>query len=266
MADLRARIHRQTGTSPANQHLRLYSGPDLLAEYPPACAEEHRTLASLQLQSGWTVHCVDTNPLSISAGGALENVALVEKFRLSDEQYHAKSNTLRAWARAQKEANPNFSLQQHAAQHQALVQAKRLYKQGLPLPDGFMLVDKEVVVDPSVAVVAVPEGEEEPDVGRESVAHVKVSDRCQVAPGRRRGQVAWMGELLPGKGYFVGVVFDEPVGLSDGTKDGFEYFTCQAGYGGFCRGRNVQVGKYPVRDIMDSDSDDDDDDDSDGEL
>lgn len=33
------------------------------------------------------IHCVDTTPHAISARGALENVALVEKYRMSDAEY-----------------------------------------------------------------------------------------------------------------------------------------------------------------------------------
>ena len=45
----------------------------------------------------------------------------------------------------------------------------------------------------------------------------QVGDRCQVEPGQRRGQVAFVGEVigLP-SGLWIGVIYDEPVGKHDG--------------------------------------------------
>jgi tubulin-folding cofactor B len=60
----------------------------------------------------------------------------------------------------------------------------------------------------------------------ESVANIIVGMRCEVQPGGRRGRVAFVGEVqqLNG-GHWVGVIFDEPVGKTDGTTpDGTRYF------------------------------------------
>lgn len=56
----------------------------------------------------------------------------------------------------------------------------------------------------------------------------------------------------------VGVKFDEPLGSNDGTVKGVKIFDCEAGYGAFVRGKNVSVGDYPERDILDEVSDDED--------
>jgi tubulin-folding cofactor B len=105
---------------------------------------------------------------------------------------------------------------------------------------------------------------------------VTLGDRCEVTPGQRRGVVAWIGQVeydntdtshtdavnMPG--HWVGIVFDEPVGRSDGTVQGRRYFeTPGSQYGGMVRGKNVTPGDFPVRDCWDES---DDDDDSDGEL
>ena len=58
-------------------------------------------------------------------------------------------------------------------------------------------------------------------------------------------------------GYWVGVCFDEPVGRSDGYAKGIKIFDCTPKYGGFIRGKNVSVGDYRVRDLMDDDEDED---------
>jgi dynactin complex subunit len=38
---------------------------------------------------------------------------------------------------------------------------------------------------------------------------------------------------------------------------GTRYFECEENYGSFVRGKNMKVGDYPVRDLLDSDDDDD---------
>ena len=72
--------------------------------------------------------------------------------------------------------------------------------------------------------------------------------------------IKYIGEV-PGmtSGHWVGVSFDEPVGRSDGYAKGVKIFDCMPKYGGFIRGKNVSVGDYRVRDIMDDDEDDDED-------
>lgn len=61
----------------------------------------------------------------------------------------------------------------------------------------------------------------------------------------------FVGEVneLP-SGYWVGVVFDEPVGKNDGSYQGIRHFTCEPGYGGFARPKNVLIGDYPPLDIL----------------
>jgi tubulin-folding cofactor B len=111
--NIQQRIYQKTGTSPANQQLVVYQGNECLGEL------SHETLSILR--SGMRIHCIDDNPFSISRGGALENTALVEKFRLSDEDYDARPKTLRAWARSKQAENPHFTLGQVQAYNKASV-------------------------------------------------------------------------------------------------------------------------------------------------
>jgi tubulin-folding cofactor B len=218
-----------------------------------------------QIVRGQRVHCVDTNPHSASMGGAFENVDLVPKFRLSEEAYDRRTNTLRAWAKEQKANDPNFTFDRYASQHRELLQARMRAKRGLPLPPGF-------TVDPASGQVvrmpnAPPSTDEVPpsstteieEYNERSVRHALLSCRCQVSPGGRRGIVRWTGELEGKPGWWVGVELDEPVGQNDGALMGIRYFVCTAGekHGCFVRGSNVQVGDFPERDVLDEDDSDD---------
>jgi hypothetical protein len=99
-----------------------------------------------------------------------------------------------------------------------------------------------------------------PDVGPESVAGMEVGMRCEVTLGGRRGEVCYVGEVpeLSGGGHWVGVRFDEPVGKSNGSAKGKQYFECNDHHGGWVRGYKLKVGDYPEKEFnFDEDSDED---------
>ena len=55
----------------------------------------------------------------------------------------------------------------------------------------------------------------------------------------------------------MGVCFDEPAGLTDGSVKGVRYFECPGeNYGSFVRGKNLSVGDFPERDLLDDESED----------
>ena len=94
--------------------------------------------------------------------------------------------------------------------------------------------------------------------GEESVVGMAVGNRCEVAPGGRRGEVMYIGtvkEIAPG--HWIGVKFDEPSGKNDGSIKEKRYFTCMPRYGGFIRPGNVTVGDFPEEDLFCSDSSED---------
>jgi hypothetical protein len=99
-----------------------------------------------------------------------------------------------------------------------------------------------------------------PEVGPESVAGMEVGMRCEVTLGGRRGEVCYVGEVpeLSGGGHWVGVRFDEPVGKSNGSAKGKQYFECNDHHGGWVRGYKLKVGDYPEKEFnFDEDSDED---------
>lgn len=268
---LRQRIHQKTGTSPGFQHLQIKSAGQILQEIPPT-VEDHYKLGYFGLtQHGLEVHCVDLDPHSGSRGGQYEDVSLIQKYKMTDEEYDQRKGTLRDWGREQKSKDSTFTLAKHAREHRELVDAQRQHKLGLELPKGFFVDSAGKVVrddDPdetlpkATSKSAPANADAELAFGEDSVAGMEVGNRCQVEPGARRGVVSYVGEVpeLAGGGHWVGVTFDEPVGKTDGTTpDGAKrYFDALPKHGGFLRGKNLQVGDFPERDIFDEDSDEDD--------
>lgn len=59
--------------------------------------EDHRKLGYYSPRDGYTVHITDTDPGSASAGGWLEDTSLVEKYRMSDDEYNKREKTYRNW-------------------------------------------------------------------------------------------------------------------------------------------------------------------------
>lgn len=244
--DLRHKIYQKTGTPHDFQHLQVFRGPQKLLEIPPT-ETATRKLGYYSFQHGMRVHCMDLNPNSISSGGALEDVSLVKKYEISNDDYNKRKNTLRRWEQEQKAEDPSFTLAKHGQHHKELQEAKNLHKCGLPVPDGFEVVDGNVVRSSG-------------EFGESTVQGMEIGMRCEVQPGGRRGTVQYVGEvpeLATAGGQWVGIVFDEPVGKSDGSVAGKKYFEAAPRFGGFCRGKNVQVGDFPERDLFDEDSSED---------
>jgi tubulin-folding cofactor B len=275
---LRQRIHQKTGTPPHHQHLQIKSAGQILQEIPPngstGSAPESYKLGYFGLtEHGLEVHCVDLDPNSGSKGGGYEDTSLIEKYTMSEEEYNQRKGTLRDWEREQKSKDSTFTLAKHARQHREMADAKRQHKLGLPLPEGFFVDSagnlereeedveqtKTTTTTTTTSSDNTANDECDPMYSEESVAGMQLGNRCQVQPGSRRGAVSFVGTVSElGPGYWVGVTFDEPVGKTDGTAQGGKrYFEAIPGFGGFCRGKNVQVGDFPERDIFEDDSDED---------
>lgn len=264
LATLRQRIHQKTGTPASYQQLQVKSGGSVMCEIPSSTSETYK-LGFFGLRHGMAVHCIDLDPHSGSKGGQYEDTSLVEKFVLSEEEYNRRKGTLRDWSRSQKEKDANFSLAKHAREHRELMEAERQAKLGLPLPDGFHIdsTGKVVRVEPDEEVFTTASSSEdkaEDAAGLNSVEGIEMGMRCEVQPGGRRGQVSFVGQVpeIGGGGYWVGVTFDEPAGRSSGTAGTKRYFEAAPGHGGFVRGKNLQVGDFPERDIFDEFDDSDD--------
>ncbi|KAJ1637375.1 CAP Gly-rich domain-containing protein [Pavlovales sp. CCMP2436] len=90
---------------------------------------------------------------------------------------------------------------------------------------------------------------DDPDHQKAEAELVAVGMRCQVKIGKRRGEVKYVGRVEGvGKGFWIGVQYDEPVGRNNGTARGKRYFECPKGnYGAFVRPVSLAVGDFPER-------------------
>uniref|UniRef100_K3X7H1 CAP-Gly domain-containing protein n=1 Tax=Globisporangium ultimum (strain ATCC 200006 / CBS 805.95 / DAOM BR144) TaxID=431595 RepID=K3X7H1_GLOUD len=219
IAEVRHKVYRHSGTKPDSMEL-LIMGPDesVLARLD----DDRKMLGYYSVQSGMRLHVIDKDPFSLSKGGGLEDVSLIQKYEISEDDYNKREKTVRAYKKEQLAKDPNWK------------------------PKKMMNVTR-----PPVDPASVP--------GPETTEGMSVGDRCEVQPGGRRGQVAYLGEIPEiAPGYWVGVKFDEPLGKGNGTVKGKVYFSCDDKYAGFIRPHNVTVGDFPVEDPF-ADLDDSDD-------
>lgn len=217
IARVKDKLYRHGGTPGAHQELFLRrGGSDTIF-----LMDESKTLKHYGARNGMEIHIKDTDPHSISLHGGLEDVSQVEKYVMEDEEYDKLQNSVRAIKRREQA--------KAAAEKAARIAA------GEEIPN-------------EVAPEAVELSLEE------VLQSMPVGSRCEVAPGGRRGTIAYIGSVAGLKGTWIGVSLDEPLGANDGTKDGKRYFEC-AGlkYGCFAKSEKVEVGDFPPRDPFASD-------------
>ena len=86
---------------------------------------------------------------------------------------------------------------------------------------------------------------------------IRLGRRCRLGnEDTRRGTVAYVGEVeeIPGKGPWIGVELDEPVGKNDGSVGGKRYFSCGERRGVFVRPERVEIGEWGL--LIEEDDDD----------
>jgi Ubiquitin-like domain len=73
-------------------------------------SDNAKMLGFYSVTSGMEIHVIDTDPFSLSRGGGLTDVSLVEKYRMPDEVYDKKAGTMRDFIRKKRAADPSFKL------------------------------------------------------------------------------------------------------------------------------------------------------------
>ena len=90
------RLRKHIGTPPEHQRLILRSEGRDICEM----SDESRMLGYYSVESGMEIHIIDIDPFSLSRGGGLTDVSLVEKYKMSDDAYDKRKGTLREWIKA----------------------------------------------------------------------------------------------------------------------------------------------------------------------
>lgn len=219
---IKIKLSFHCGTSPSSMMLQLL---DESGSMVAMMNDDSRKFGFYSPMHGYTIHIVDTDPTSSSAGGWLEDTSLVEKYKMSDDKYDKLENTYRKFKAKKLAADPEWTL------------------------------EKEMAIKRGVEYVPPPKPVSDPEHQKEAADTIKVGARCSVEPGDRRGEVLFVGAGLEGLplGYWVGIKYDEPVGKNDGSVKGVRYFTCPPGYGAFLRPEKVKTGDYPELDMFGSD-------------
>lgn len=227
---VKEKLRSHTGTGSAFMHLTLLDGD---GQVVADMSNDELMLGYFSPMDGWTIHITDLDPHSLSAGGGLEDVNLVQKYEISEEDYLKRENNFRRWKEEKQAADPSWSFAKEIKQRQD-AQRMKADPSYVPEPPKERITDDEHMA--------------------ELVATMKVGDRCEVTVGGKRGSVQFVGKIPAiAPGYWVGVQYDEPVGKNDGSVKGKRLFQCPPKYGGFLRPDKLQVGDFPELDDFLSD-------------
>jgi len=166
------KLHRHGGSAVADMQLFLRRGPGDTV----AMENEHLALGYYGAQHGMEIFIKDSNPYSMSANGALEDLSLVEKYEMDDETYDKREKSVRVDKRRE------------AAKKAA-----------------------ERAANPPPPREATPDDKKE-----QWLARFGVGARAQLKVGERRGEVKFFGPIPKTEGSWVGIELDEPHGKHDG--------------------------------------------------
>lgn len=231
---VKEKLRNHCGTGSAYMHLTML---DENNQVVADMIDDELKLGYYSPLDGWTIHITDLDPHSLAAGGGLEDVSLVQKYEISEEDYNKRENNFRKWKEQKKAADPNWTFKREiqAAQDRQRMKADPNY---VPEPPKEKITDDEHMSD--------------------LASGMRVGDRCEVTLGGKRGTVQFVGKIPTiAPGFWIGVQYDEPVGKNDGSVKGKRFFECPPMYGGFLRPDKLQVGDYPEKDLFDSDEEED---------
>jgi len=210
---LKGKLEMITGAAQGSQTLRL---EDHTGQIICTMDNDEAMLGAYPVEDYMTLFVVDGSPNNTI--NQFENLSLVEKQDMSEEDYAKMGNSVRAYKMRNKMGrfDPKFQ------EEQAKLKAEK---------------DTE---------------------GEDKAAEITVGQRCEVDfGGKKRGEVMYVGKPAFAAGWWVGVKYDEPMGKNDGSVKGQRYFQCMPKYGGFVRPAVVSVGDYPEIDDLDFDTTDD---------
>ncbi|XP_023945076.2 tubulin-folding cofactor B [Bicyclus anynana] len=203
--EFKTKLELVTGGSAASMKLKVY---DAKNNYVCDIDNDAALLGSYPIDDGMRIHVIDNFALVKD----FESSDAAERFRLSEEEYGKKDDTLRSFLQRNKLGKYNEEEMNKLKEQQ----------------------QKELEDEAKLAEA------------------VLVGARCEVrvpAQGARRATVRYNGPLEGARGLWIGVQYDEPRGKNDGSVNGKRYFTCPPKYGGFVKPMYVTVGDFPEEEL-----------------
>jgi hypothetical protein len=143
--DVKKKIYTMTGSQPGGQHLALDGIP---------MTNDDMELRAFRPRNRSLLTCTDTDPFSLARGGQLEDVSLVRKYVMSDEDYDKREKTVRKFIEQKRKADPNWR--------------PPIFRPTNQLPPDYRNLSQ-------------------------IMNEYKVGDRCECFPGGRRGVIMWIG-------------------------------------------------------------------------
>lgn len=89
IADVRQKVYRHSGTKPDAMDLLVMN---LDGSVRARLDDDRKMLGYYGVQNGMRLHVVDRDPFSLSKGGGLEDVSLVQKYEISDADYDKRTS------------------------------------------------------------------------------------------------------------------------------------------------------------------------------
>merc|ERR1712039_786577 len=168
---VKEKLRSHTGTGSAFMHLTLLDGD---GQVVADMSNDELMLGYFSPMDGWTIHITDLDPHSLSAGGALEDVSLVQKYQISEDDYLKREGNFLRWKEEKQAADPSWSFSKEIKQRQD-AQRMKADPSYVPEPPKERITDDEHMA--------------------ELVATMKVGDRCEVTVGGKRGSVQFVGKI-----------------------------------------------------------------------
>jgi tubulin-specific chaperone B len=103
---VKERFKLHIGTPVDHQRIILKDNGRVIGEL----TDNTKMLGFYSVVSGNELHVIDTDPYSLSRGGGLTDVSLVEKYRMDDETYDQRKGTMREFIRKKREEDPNYKM------------------------------------------------------------------------------------------------------------------------------------------------------------
>lgn len=207
---LKQRLEHITGIAPEFQCILYYPNPSLNEKVE---LKDARNVGELGITPYSRLHVVDTNPESTIPDMLDESSAADYEYKMSEDEYKARLNTVLEWKRQQQlgRFDPEY---QRMKQEQEEQNASRA---------------KVITVGARCRVI---------NISSERRGVVKFVGRIEA--------------LDNGESEWVGIEFDEPVGKNSGNIAGLRVFECRQNHGSFVRPKQVEVGDFPEVDPFES--------------